>query len=66
MQKILLIIIVAIIPLKVNAEMIKPDPSISPKDVILIQESIIEDLDAKQKIFKELDKLSSKNTILAS
>mgnify|MGYP003301657571 CR=1 FL=1 len=46
--------------------MIKPDPSISPKDVILIQESIIEDLDAKQKIFKELDKLSSKNTILAS
>ena len=36
------------------------------KDVILIQESIIEDLDTKQKIFKELDKLSSKNTILAS
>jgi 3-hydroxyacyl-CoA dehydrogenase len=36
------------------------------RDVILIQESIIEDLDTKQKIFKELDKLSSKNTILAS
>ena len=35
-------------------------------DTILIQESIIEDLDAKQQIFKELDKLSSKNTILAS
>ena len=36
------------------------------KDALLIQESIIEDLDAKQQIFKELDKLSSKNTILAS
>ncbi|MDA9632391.1 3-hydroxyacyl-CoA dehydrogenase NAD-binding domain-containing protein [Alphaproteobacteria bacterium] len=36
------------------------------KDAVLIQESIIEDLDAKQKIFKDLDKLSSKNTILAS
>ena len=36
------------------------------KDSILIQESIIEDLEAKKKIFKELDKLSSKQTILAS
>ena len=36
------------------------------KDSILIQESIIEDLDAKKQIFKELDKLSSKQTILAS
>ena len=36
------------------------------KDALLIQESIIEDLNAKQQIFKELDKLSSKNTILAS
>jgi len=36
------------------------------KDSILIQESIIEDLEAKKQIFKELDKLSSKQTILAS
>ena len=36
------------------------------KDVLLIQESIIEDLNAKQQIFKELDRLSPKNTILAS
>ena len=36
------------------------------KDAILIQESIIEELEAKKKIFKELDKLSSKQTILAS
>jgi len=36
------------------------------KDTILIQESIIEDLEAKKQIFKELDKLSSKQTILAS
>ena len=36
------------------------------KDSILIQESIIEDLEEKKKIFIILDKLSSKNTILAS
>ena len=36
------------------------------KDALLIQESIIEDLDAKQQIFRELDRLSSKNTIIAS
>ena len=36
------------------------------KDSILIQESIIEDLEEKKKIFTILDKLSSKNTILAS
>ena len=36
------------------------------QDVLLIQESIIEDLNAKQQIFKELDRLSPKNTILAS
>ena len=36
------------------------------KDSILIQESIIEDLEPKKQIFKELDKLSSKQTILAS
>ena len=36
------------------------------KDSILIQESIIEDLEAKEKNFTILDKLSSKNTILAS
>ena len=36
------------------------------KDSILIQESIIEDLEEKKKIFTILDKFSSKNTILAS
>ena len=36
------------------------------KDTILIQESIIEDLEEKKKIFITLDKLASKNTILAS
>ena len=36
------------------------------KDTILIQESIIEDLEEKKKIFIILDKLASKNTILAS
>ncbi|MDC0093530.1 3-hydroxyacyl-CoA dehydrogenase NAD-binding domain-containing protein [Alphaproteobacteria bacterium] len=36
------------------------------KNSILIQESIIENLDAKKKVFQELDKLSSKNTIIAS
>ncbi|MDC0227416.1 3-hydroxyacyl-CoA dehydrogenase NAD-binding domain-containing protein [Alphaproteobacteria bacterium] len=35
-------------------------------DSILVQESINEDLEAKKQIFKELDKLSSKQTILAS
>ena len=37
MQKILYIILFFSISLNINAEMIKPDPSISPKDVILIQ-----------------------------
>ena len=37
MQKILYIIIFLIISLDINAEMIKPDPSISAKDVISIQ-----------------------------
>ena len=36
------------------------------KNSILIQESIIEDLDIKKKVFKQLDKLSTKNTIIAS
>ena len=36
------------------------------KDTVLIQESIIEDLEEKKKIFITLDKLASKNTILAS
>ena len=57
---------------KINVKKIKSNITLNCtineicKDVILIQESIIEDLDTKQKIFKELDKLSSKNTILAS
>ena len=57
---------------KVNVKKIKSNITLNCtineicKDVILIQESIIEDLDPNQKIFKELDKLSSKNTILAS
>ena len=37
MQKILYIIIFSIISLNINAEMIKPDPTISAKDVISIQ-----------------------------
>jgi L-gulonate 3-dehydrogenase len=36
------------------------------RDSILIQESIIEDLSIKKSIFKELDKFSPPNTILAS
>ena len=36
------------------------------RDSILIQESVIEDLGIKKSVFKELDKLSSPNTILAS
>ena len=36
------------------------------KNSILIQESIIEDLDIKKKVFKQLDKLSPKDTIIAS
>ena len=36
------------------------------KNSILIQESIIEDLDIKKKVFKQLDKLSNKDTIIAS
>ena len=57
---------------KINVKKIKSNITLNCtineicKDVILIQESIIEDLDTKQKIFKELDNLSSKNTILAS
>ena len=57
---------------KINVKKIKSNITLNCtineicKDVILIQESIIEDLDTKQKIFKELDQLSSKNTILAS
>ena len=57
---------------KINVKKIKSNITLNCtineicKDVILIQESIFEDLDTKQKIFKELDKLSSKNTILAS
>ena len=37
MHKILYIILFFLISLNVNAEMIKPNPSISAKDVILIQ-----------------------------
>ena len=37
MQKILYIILFFLISLNINAEMIKPDPSISAKDVISIQ-----------------------------
>ena len=37
MHKILYIILFFLIPLNLNAEMIKPDPSISAKDVISIQ-----------------------------
>ena len=36
------------------------------KDTILIQESIVEDLEIKKKMFVALDKLAPKNTILAS
>jgi len=36
------------------------------KNSVLIQESIIEDLESKKNIFQELDRLSPKNTILAS
>ena len=36
------------------------------KNSVLIQESIIEDLEAKKKIFYDLDRLSPKNTIIAS
>ena len=37
MQKILYIILFFLISLNINAEMIKPDPKISAKDVISIQ-----------------------------
>jgi len=37
MQKILYIILFSLISLNINAEMIKPDPTISAKDVISIQ-----------------------------
>ncbi len=36
------------------------------EDSILIQESVVEDLKVKQDIYKQLDKLASKDTILAS
>ena len=36
------------------------------KDTILIQESIVEDLEIKKKMFEALDKLAPENTILAS
>ena len=36
------------------------------KNSVLIQESIIEDLEAKKKLFYDLDRLSPKNTIIAS
>ena len=36
------------------------------EETILIQESIVEDLKVKQKTYKELDRLTSKDTILAS
>ena len=36
------------------------------EDTILIQESIVEDLKKKQYLYKELDRLTSKDTILAS
>ena len=36
------------------------------KNSILVQESIVEDLEAKQNVFQELDRLSPKNTIIAS
>ena len=37
MQKILYVILFFLVSLNINAEMIKPDPTISAKDVILIQ-----------------------------
>ena len=36
------------------------------EDSILIQESVVEDLKVKQNIYRQLDKLTSKDTILAS
>ena len=36
------------------------------EDSILIQESVVEDLKVKQDVYKELDRLTSKETILAS
>ncbi len=35
-------------------------------DTVLVQESVIEDLEIKKKIFVQLDKLTSENTIIAS
>ena len=36
------------------------------ENAVLIQESIVEDLKVKQDVYKELDRLTSKETILAS
>ena len=35
-------------------------------DTVLVQESVVEDLEIKKKIFVQLDKLTSENTIIAS
>ena len=36
------------------------------EDTILVQESVLEDLEIKKRVFEQLDKFSSKNTIIAS
>jgi len=36
------------------------------EDTILVQESVLEDLEIKKRVFEQLDKFASKNTIIAS